>query len=53
MEKNDKKLRTDIDVFLKELESDSLADYHNFNLEALAQKIKMQTYRPKPKMLYL
>ena len=30
----------------------SLADYHNFNLQALAQKIKMQNYRPKPKMLY-
>ena len=29
-----------------------LVDYHSFNLSHLAQKIKMQNYRPKPKMLY-
>lgn len=28
-------------------------DYCNFNLKMLAQKIKTQAYRPKPKMLYL
>ena len=28
------------------------SDYCNFNLKMLAQKIKSQTYRPKPK-LYL
>jgi hypothetical protein len=29
------------------------SDYCNFNLSMLAQKIKSNTYRPKPKMLYL
>ena len=38
--------------FYLELEEVSLSDYYNFNLQNLAQKIKMQDYRPKPKMLY-
>ena len=29
------------------------SDYCNFNLQMLARKIKSNTYRPKPKMLYL
>ncbi|MBR5304695.1 MAG: hypothetical protein IKU37_07715 [Candidatus Gastranaerophilales bacterium] len=31
----------------------TFSDYYSFNLQNLAQKIKMQTYRPKSKMLYL
>ena len=30
-----------------------LSEYCNFNLRKMADKIKLQTYRPKPKMLYL
>ena len=45
------------DMLDKGLESSfkeaELAEFHNFKLFALAEKIKSQTsYRPKPKMLY-
>ena len=35
------------------IENTPLSDYYNFNIQALASKIKMQNYKPKPKMLYL
>ena len=36
-----------------DLEETCFSDYCNFNLQNLAQKIKTQAYRPKPRMLYL
>lgn len=30
-----------------------LSDYCNFNLHALAKKIKLKEYKPRTKMLYL
>lgn len=37
----------------EELLDTPLYDYGNFKLKFLADKIKSQTYKPKPKMLYL
>ena len=31
---------------------DLLLDYHGFNLKALAEKIRLQTVKPKPKMIF-
>jgi hypothetical protein len=45
--------KTGNESFHIELEEAKLSDYYNFNLQNLAQKIKMQTYRPKSKMFYL
>ncbi len=45
--------KADIDSFLEELDNYPLSDYHNFKLHALAQKIRIENYRPKPRMLYL
>jgi len=51
MEKSIKKTETELE--LNELYDILQTDYCNFNLKMLAQKIKSQSYRPKPKMLYL
>lgn len=51
-EENFKK-QTNDDDFCFEFAETSLSDYYNFNLRELSQKIKIQSYRPKPKMLYL
>ena len=47
MEENRKKEQ------LEDLQSVTLAEYYNFNLQKLAEIIKIQNYKPKPKMLYL
>jgi len=52
MEKINKKEKS-IQYELEELQDILQSDYCNFNLKILAQKIKSQSYRPKPKMLYL
>ncbi|MBQ9150121.1 hypothetical protein IJX73_04235 [bacterium] len=32
--------------------NDLLLDYHGFNLKSLAEKIRLQTIKPKPKMIF-
>lgn len=54
MEKRKKDLRkADYKEFYSDFKEITLSDYYNFNLQNLAQKIKMQNYKPKPKMVYL
>lgn len=54
MEKNiNTREKTEIIDYLTEADLGFLSEYCDFNLSAMAQKIKLQTYRPKPKMLYL
>ena len=53
MEKQKKEFRKTENNIFADYKEVSLSDYYNFNLQNLAQKIKMQDYKPKPKMLYL
>ena len=50
MEKNKEIKNFDPDL-LPEID-DLLLDYRYFNLKTLAEKIRMQTVKPKPKMIF-
>ena len=53
MEKQKKEIKKYEYEELSEIQEFLSSDYCNFNLSMLAQKIKSNVYRPKPKMLYL
>ena len=47
-----KKENRNYDPELVSESDDLLLDYHGFNLKALAEKIRLQTVKPKPKMIF-
>ena len=51
MEKNTEKNKINNSNFT-EIEAVELSDFRDFELSLLAEKIKLKTYRPKPKMLF-
>ena len=53
MEKQNKEFRKSENSIFTDYKEMALSDYNNVNLQKLAEKIKMQNYKPNPKMLYL